>query len=261
MTATTCPKCGDEQFTALHVVDGCHSPARAVYVCGPMAGYPGMNRAAFDEAAHMIEARGDRPVVPHDLGVREHHGPCPAVYGGQPAAQGDRDGGCYLRADLAQMVGADAVHVLPGWSRSRGAQIEVLLARLLRIPIEHATGAEQDGSAIADLAGIVDEIRRQDAKWGDQSRHPDGTGPDTHPLRMRGSANLDLRTATEVADLLRSDCEDGFRRQRGTWRHILLEEVGEALAEDGPALDVELHQVAAVAVQWVAARARRKTQP
>ena len=250
-----------------------------IYICGPMAGYPDLNRTAFDEAAALIEARGDRAVVPHDVGVREHDGPCPSVYDGQPAAQGDHDGGCYLRADLAQMVDADAVHVLPGWSRSRGAQIEVLLARLLHIPIKHAPDAERGGSPIADLAGIVDEIRRQDAKWGDQSRHPDGTGPETYPLRMRGSANLDgtgpetyplrmrgsanldLRTATEVADLLRSDCEDAFRRWRGTWRHIFLEEVGEALAEDGPALDVELHQVAAVAVQWVAARARRKTQP
>ncbi len=232
-----------------------------IYICGPMAGYPDLNRTAFDEAAALIEARGDRAVVPHDVGVREHDGPCPAVYGDKPAAQGDHDGGCYLRADLAFMVDADAVHVLPGWSRSRGAQIEVLLARLLRIPIKHAPDAERGGSPIADLAGIVDEIRRQDAKWGDQSRHPDGTGPETYPLRMRGSANLDLRTATEVADLLRSDCEDAFRRWRGTWRHIFLEEVGEALAEDGPALDVELHQVAAVAAQWVAARARRKTQP
>ena len=230
-----------------------------IYICGPMAGYPDLNRAAFDEAAALIEARGDRPLVPHDVGVREHADPCPAVYGDTPAAQGDHDGGCYLRADLAFMVHCDSLYVLPGWSRSRGAQIEVLLARLLRIPIEYALAAQRSGSAIADLAGIVDEIRRQDAKWGDQSRHPDGTGPDTHPLRMRGSANLDLRTATEVADLLRSDCEDAFRSQRGTWRHILLEEVGEALAEDGPALDVELHQVAAVAAQWVAARARRKT--
>ena len=231
-----------------------------IYICGPMAGYPDLNRAAFDEAAALIEARGDRPLVPHDVGVREHAGPCPAVYD-TPAAQGDHDGGCYLRADLAFMVHCDSLYVLPGWSRSRGAQIEVLLARLLRIPIEHAAGAEQDGSAIADLAGIVDEIRRQDAKWGDQSEHPDGTGPSIRPFWMNGATSLSLRTAPEAADLLRQSCEDAFRTQRGTWRHILLEEVGEALAEDGPALDVELHQVAAVAVQWVSARARRKTQP
>ena len=232
-----------------------------IYICGPMAGYPDLNRAAFDEAAALIEARGDRPLVPHDVGVREHADPCPAVYGDTPAAQGDHDGGCYLRADLAFMVHCDSLYVLPGWSRSRGAQIEVLLARLLRIPIEHAAGAEQDGSAIADLAGIVDEIRRQDAKWGDQSEHPDGTGPSIRPFWMSGATSLSLRTAPEAADLLRQSCEDAFRDQRGTWRHILLEEVGEALAEDGPDMDVELHQVAAVAVQWVAARARRKTQP
>ena len=230
-----------------------------IYVCGPMAGYPDLNRRAFDEAASLIESRGDRAIVPHDVGVREHDGPCPAVYDGQPAAQGDHDGGCYLRADLAQMVYADAVHVLPGWSRSRGAQIEVLIARLLRIPIKHAPDAERAGSPIADLAGIVDEIRRQDAKWGDQSRHPDGTGPLTHPFRARGSANLDLSNAADIANHLRENCEDAFRQWRGTWRHIFLEEVGEALAEDGPALDVELHQVAAVAMQWVAARARWST--
>ena len=44
---------------------------------------------------------------------------------------------------------------------------------------------------------------------------------------------------------------------RGTWRHILAEEVAEAYAETGDALSTELVQVAAVAVQWRAAQSRR----
>ena len=109
---------------------------RTVYVSGPMAGYPSMNEPAFRAAEGTIWERGDEPLIPHDLLPHEHDGVCPKVYGdGRP---GDHDGGCYVRGDLVAMLEtADSLYVLPGWSRSRGAQIEVLIARLLRIPIEY----------------------------------------------------------------------------------------------------------------------------
>lgn len=60
-----------------------------------------------------------------------------------------------------------------------------------------------------------------------------------------------LRVAREIAALA---AEHGGL----TWRHILAEEMFEALAESDPAkLRAELVQVAAVAVQWVEAIDRR----
>lgn len=55
-----------------------------------------------------------------------------------------------------------------------------------------------------------------------------------------------------LADELRRECDDAFKAGRGTWRHILLEEVHEALAEtDWAKLRKELIEVATVAIAWV----------
>lgn len=226
------------------------------YICGPMSGYPDLNEPAFREAALLISAGGGFALVPHDLEAFAHNGDCAPVYGGQGAEAGHTDGGCYLRGDLGVLLrSADRVYRLPGWSRSRGAQLECLVARLLRIPIEDAPDAEPGGSAIETLSLLVDEIGRQDAKWGPQN-HPDGTGPDTYPFRNT-DVNLDFRTGSECAEIFRRSCQGSFAGGRGTWRHVLTEEVGEAYAEAGTELSAELVQVAAVAVQWIAARERR----
>lgn len=95
---------------------------------------------------------------------------------------------------------------------------------------------------------VLDEVEgerlAQDVRWGRQD-HPDGTGV----------APID-RTMAQVAQ---SRCEIAFENGRGTYRHILDEEVAEAFAESDPArLRAELIQVAAVAVAWVEAIDRRE---
>lgn len=93
------------------------------------------------------------------------------------------------------------------------------------------------------LAEVRQECRRQVEKWGVQD-HPDGTG----------------RTMDQhLAEVARELCEASFKEYgTGTWRHILLEEVYEALAESDPAkLREELVQVAAVAASWIADIDRR----
>ena len=216
-----------------------------VYICGPMTGHPDLNEPAFRAAAREVRANGFAPLVPHDIKPLRHPGrDCAPVYGVE-AAEGGHDGGCYLRADLAYvLMYADSLYVLPGWSRSRGAQLEVLIARLFRIPIDYHPDAERGGSAVEALAEVYTEIGRQDAKWGDQSRHPDGT--------QRAEDVF-------VANYTRGETQTAFAEGRGTWRHILDEEVAEAYAETGDALSEELVQVAAVAVQWRAAQQRRNS--
>lgn len=90
-------------------------------------------------------------------------------------------------------------------------------------------------------ADVLEERVRQEAKWGEQS-HPDGTGPQY----------------ASHADGARAECDREHRAGHGTWRHILLEEVWEAMAEDDPAkLRAELVQVAGVATAWAQAIDRR----
>lgn len=97
---------------------------------------------------------------------------------------------------------------------------------------------------------VRDELARQDEKWGEQN-HPDGTGPKT-PIVV-GIARMH-----EAATAARRACQRAASEGDVTWRHILLEEVAEAFAEEDPAkLRAELIQVAAVAQQWVAAIDRR----
>ena len=129
-----------------------------VYISGPMAGYDGLNEVAFRAAAQTILDRGDAPLVPHDIEPHQHPGrECAPVYGAE-ATEGGHDGGCYLRADLADMLKvADSLYLLPGWSRSRGAQIEVLIARLMHIPIEYHPDAEHGGS----FATLLAEVERR----------------------------------------------------------------------------------------------------
>lgn len=86
------------------------------------------------------------------------------------------------------------------------------------------------------LDGIKDEMARQVAKWGEQE-HPGGTGG--WPAAME-------------ANYYRNACDGAAKDGTVTWRHILLEEVYEALAETDPErLTTELIQVAAVCGSWI----------
>lgn len=88
------------------------------------------------------------------------------------------------------------------------------------------------------LADITAERESQHTLWGIQHHMPDGTGPQWTPL----------------ADSARRDCEHADETGRLSWRHVLVEEIAEALAEAEPTrLRHELVQVAAVAVQWIQA--------
>ena len=98
------------------------------------------------------------------------------------------------------------------------------------------------------LVQVAAERLRQDERWGEQN-HPDGTGTARSVV------------ADVAADHARNACEVAFATGNGTWRHILLEEVYEALAEADPQkLRTELIQVAAVATAWVEAIDRRGAQ-
>jgi hypothetical protein len=96
------------------------------------------------------------------------------------------------------------------------------------------------------LDEIHDERVHQDEKWHEQN-HPDGTGN---------------RWFEFERDFYRDLCERMTAEGKITWRHILLEEVYEALAEEDPAhLRSELVQVAAVATAWIEAIDRRRALP
>lgn len=81
-----------------------------VYISGPMTGLPGFNYPAFHEASTRLRAMGYEVE--------------------NPANNAQQDAWIdYMRIAVAQLAGCDAVYLLPGWSESRGAQVEYQLAR------------------------------------------------------------------------------------------------------------------------------------
>lgn len=89
-----------------------------VYLSGPVSHMPDLNRAAFAEAQAALEAAGYEVINPLNL-------------------SGATDWHVCMREDIKALMDCDAVAVLDGWERSRGAKIEVNLATRLDMPVRH----------------------------------------------------------------------------------------------------------------------------
>lgn len=113
--------------------------------------------------------------------------------------------------------------------------------------------------ALVVLEEIMDERRRQVARYGHNEQLEDGTGPDVDWLWP----------FTALQPVPATDVERGFRRayerhekKHGapTWRHLVLEEVAESFQESDPlTLESELVQVAALCCSWVEKLRARRT--
>lgn len=96
------------------------------YLSGPMTGLPEHNFPAFREATAWLRRAGKTVVSPHELDEGEDFAP-----GAMPWSY-------YLRRDLRQLTLCNVVAVLDGWENSKGAQLEVHVARALGMPVVNA---------------------------------------------------------------------------------------------------------------------------
>lgn len=96
-----------------------------VYIAGPMTGLPDFNFPAFNAAAAMMRSAG-------------WHVENPAEHGHVEGAEWAD----YLRYDIARLATCEMIMLLPGWSNSKGANLEVSIAQQLGMPIKLAEGAE-----------------------------------------------------------------------------------------------------------------------
>lgn len=92
---------------------------KTLYLCGKMSGLLDHGFALFNEHAASLRNRGYTVINPAETD------------GGST----DKSWDYYMRKDVALMMGCDAVVALPNWKESKGAKIEVALARQLSIPI------------------------------------------------------------------------------------------------------------------------------
>jgi len=84
------------------------------YVAGPMTGLPELNFPAFNKHAATLRKAGFHVENPAEI--------CP-----DPQAKWED---C-MRADIAKLVTCDAILLLPGWQKSRGATLEAHIAKSL----------------------------------------------------------------------------------------------------------------------------------
>lgn len=108
-----------------------------VYIAGPMTGYADYNVDAFDDAQTRWIMKGHEAHTPFessDVVWQRHHG-----RGFAPGKDRCEYGDTILREifaeDVKLLLSCDAIALLPGWRKSRGANVELAVARLFGLTI------------------------------------------------------------------------------------------------------------------------------
>jgi nucleoside 2-deoxyribosyltransferase len=91
---------------------------KKIYIAGPMTGLPDLNFQAFHGEAAWLRAMGKEVVNPAEIN------PAPTK----------KWEDC-MRADIAQLVTCDGIHLLEGWEKSRGATLEHHIASSLGMAV------------------------------------------------------------------------------------------------------------------------------
>lgn len=100
-----------------------------IYIAGPMSGVENWNFPAFFEAERQLLGLGHEVVNPaHNDGLTYEE----AL---DSANAGKHSWDWYMRRDLTNLITCDAVCLLPEWKNSKGALLEVTVAKNLDMPL------------------------------------------------------------------------------------------------------------------------------
>lgn len=103
-----------------------------IYIAGPMTGLPDWNFPAFFEAEKELLSLGYEVVNPaHSDGATVQEA---LESAGNPETP-NNTWRWYMRRDLPHVLEVDALCVLPGWRNSKGASLEVHVAKAIGLPI------------------------------------------------------------------------------------------------------------------------------
>jgi len=94
-----------------------------LYLSGPMTHYPNLNRPAFYKAARKLRRAGYKVINPPELDAKEPY----------KSWEGN------LKRDLRYLTMNDAIATLSGWKKSKGANLEIYVARQLSMPVHPVT--------------------------------------------------------------------------------------------------------------------------
>ena len=95
------------------------SERTTIYIAGPMTGVEDLNYPLFNEVAGKLRAEGYNVFNPAEL----DGGPQDSTGDGSLLAE-------FMVRDLPYVIAADVIALLPNWRESRGANLELLTARI-----------------------------------------------------------------------------------------------------------------------------------
>ena len=93
---------------------------KRIYLAGPMSGYPELNFPLFHTKAAEMRAQGFDVVNPAELN-----------------ADPNKSWHDCMRVDIRELVTCDAICMLPGWEKSKGATLERHIAKALELQVEY----------------------------------------------------------------------------------------------------------------------------
>lgn len=88
-----------------------------IYTAGPMTGYENLNYPAFASVAQVLRNAGHEVISPAELN------PIEAEYIDA------------MRNDIRELIMCDAIYMMKGWSKSKGAMLEFQIAVVLGLTV------------------------------------------------------------------------------------------------------------------------------
>lgn len=110
-----------------------------VYIAGPMTGLPDLNYPVFYAAAAYLRKMGYQVESPAECEL-----PPDTTSWNQ-----------FMRSGITQLMRCDAIVMLPGWEKSRGATAEHTIAKLIDIPVLQLDEAVLHGMAALETKEAV----------------------------------------------------------------------------------------------------------
>jgi len=108
------------------------SDEKKIYVAGPMRGYEHFNFPAFDSATDRLRGLGYLVISPAEMD-RSYEGWWP--FPPEDVVFERHDYIRFMTRDLAALSVCDAIYLLPGWEKSKGARVEKAYAEFLNLEI------------------------------------------------------------------------------------------------------------------------------
>lgn len=148
---------------------------KSIYIAGPMTGYQNYNFAAFDKARDKLNAEGWTVISPADI---DRENGFDALKGDDPEIVTKEFMRRAMRADLDALQRVDAIYMLEGWEKSKGATAEYHVAKwrgievMFEIPFKDFDIYDRP---IADSTGYQ---LLPKAQYTFKCKHPESSGTD-----------------------------------------------------------------------------------